>query len=167
MKREYIDPESEQIREVFARFGLAIYHAQCLEKQLALILATKYGLGPTRISKMEFDEILKDLDSRTLGQLVSKIRTLADLGEDERGQLEQGLSTRNWLTHRYFWERSVDFLSESGRASMIKELQEASDSLHTLDELFTKRTLVWGETIGVTEESLDQELERLVGESQL
>ena len=50
---------------MFARFGLAIYHAQCLEKQLALILATKYGLGPTRISKMEFDEILKDLDSRT------------------------------------------------------------------------------------------------------
>ena len=100
-----MDPESEP-REVFARFGLAMYLAQCLERQLALILATKYGPGPTKITRTEFDNILADLFSRTLG-LVTKIGKLAELGEDEKEQLQKALNKRNWLAHRYFWERAA------------------------------------------------------------
>ena len=163
MDQEHINLKSDQIREVFARFGLAIYQAQCLERQLALILATKYGPGPT---SAEFDGMLEDLFSRTLGTLVIEIRTVAHLSGDEEKRLQQGLNTRNWLTHRYFWERSIELLSESGRASMIEELQDAADSLHSLDELFTVKTIEWAEHIGVTQQLVDKEVERLVGESE-
>ena len=80
---EHIDPESEHIKEVYAYFGLAMYHAQCLEKQLVMILATKYEPGPTRITRTEFDSIFEELDSRTLGQLVSEIKNLKALSNEE------------------------------------------------------------------------------------
>ena len=82
MISRHMEPESEQIKDVFARFGLAIFEAQALERQLAIIVATKYGPGPTKISRTEFDNILESLFTRTLGQLVNEIGTLADLPED-------------------------------------------------------------------------------------
>ena len=48
-----LDHKSEHIREVSAWFGLAMFKAQCLERQIALMLATKYGPSPTRISKLK------------------------------------------------------------------------------------------------------------------
>ncbi len=49
---------------------------------------------------------------------------------------------------------------------MIEELQDAADSLHSLDELFTVKTIEWAEHIGVTQQLVDKEVERLVGESE-
>ena len=140
MNQGHLDPESEHIREVYAHFGLAMYMAQCLERGLAVTLATRYGPGPTKISRTQYDELLEKLFSRTLGQLVKEIGRLAELNANERDQLQEALSKRNWLAHRYFWERTIDLVSESGRASMIKELQEATDSFQALDDLFTKKT---------------------------
>ena len=97
--------------------------------------------------------------------LVTKIGKLAELGEDEKEQLQKALNKRNWLAHRYFWERAAAFISESGRESMIKELQEAACSFQALDELFTNRTIEWRETVGITQQSVDKELERLVREA--
>ena len=45
---------------------------------------------------------------------------------------------------------------------MISELQEAVDSFHALDELFTHRTFEWGETFGITRQVMDEEMERLL-----
>ena len=109
---EHIDPKSAQIREVFARFGLAMFEAQCLERQLALILAMKYRPGPTEISRPEFDNILEGLFARTLGQLVREIGTLAELSDDDEKRLQEALIKRNWLAHHYFWERATEFLSQ-------------------------------------------------------
>ena len=157
-----IDTESEQNENVFAHFGLAMFQAQCLERQLAIILATKYEPGPTNISRTELDDIFDDLFSRTLGQLVEEIGRLAELTEDEEERLQEALSKRNWLAHRYFWERAIEILSEPGRASMITELQEAAYFFQTLDELFANKTIEWAETVGISQQTLDKELERLV-----
>ena len=124
-----LDHKSGHIREVYAWFGLAMFTAQCLERELALILATKYGPDPTRISEREFDAILEDLFSKTLGHLVGEIGKVAALSEEEKEQLQTTLSKRNWLAHNYFWDRAVDVLSESGRVSMIEELQAMTYSL--------------------------------------
>ena len=160
MNAERLDPESEQIREVFARFGLAMYKAQCLERELVIILATKYGPGPSKITRTQLDKIFECLESKTLGHLVRTI--VPEISDDEQARLKKALGIRNWLAHGYFWERATEFASESGRASMIEELQEAADEFGALDKLFTERTIEWGETIGVTRELLEKELERLL-----
>ena len=159
-----VDADAEQIKEVYARFGLAMYQAQCLEQQLALILATKYGPGPTTLSNTEFDNVLDALYSRTLGQLVNEIGKIASLSEDEEGRLQKAVTKRNWLAHRYFSDRSIDFLSESGRQMMVEELQEVSECFHSLDELFTQRTMEYVETFGITQELIDLEINRLLAD---
>ena len=163
--RGHIDPRSEQlseeIKEVYAWFGLAMYRAQCLEEQLVIILATKYGPDPTTLSVAEYDNIFERLSSRTLGKLVREIGTVAQLGKDEDEQLRRALSKRNWLTHHYFRERSIEFLTESGRVEMIEELQEATDSFQALDEIFTRRTMESLGAFGITQQKVDEELERL------
>ena len=156
-----LDRESEHIREVYARFGLAMYSAQCLERELALILAARYGPDPTRISEREFDVILEALFSKTFGHLVGEVEEAAALSEEEKEQLQTALNKRNWLAHGYFWDRAVDFLSESGRVSMIEELKEMTNFFKTLDELFTKRTLEHAKRLGITQQVLDETLERL------
>ena len=160
MNTENLDPESEQIREVFGRFGLAMYNAQCLERELVIILATKYGPGPSKITRAQLGSIFDDLESKTLGHLVGKI--FREISDDEQARLKKALTTRNWLVHGYFWERATEFASQSGRASMVEELQEAADEFAALDNLFTERTIEWGETVGITRESLEKQLARLL-----
>ena len=162
MIEEYVEIDPEQTREVFARFGLAMYQAQCLERQLAIILATKYGPGPFNVSRTEFDNIFENLFSKSFGQLVSNITKLSALSQDEEEQLKKALERRNWLAHRYFWERAVDLLSDSGRASMIDELQETADLFDRLDEFFTSKTVDWAKSVGISQDMLNEQLVRLM-----
>lgn len=46
---------------------------------------------------------------------------------------------------------------------MVKELQESAHIFDTLDKLLTNRTVEWLKTVGVTQEMLDENLERLIG----
>ena len=151
MIQEPIELDAEQMREVYARFGFATYQAQCLERQLAIILATKYGPEPTRISSKEFSSVFEDLFSKSLGQLVRKITKFSDLSKDVEGRLQEALETRNWLTHRYFWERALDILSVAGRAKMIDELRAAADLLHSQNEFFTTKTDEYGKRFGINQ----------------
>lgn len=160
--REHIDGVSEQVKEVYAYFGLAMYMAQCLERKLAITLATRYGPGPTEITRAEYDDLLNRLFSRTLGQLVRDIGKLAELNPEEEERLQRALRKRNWLAHRYFWERAADFFSEAGRVLMIRELQEAVKTFEALDQLFVRKTMEWAEPRGITHQSIEQEMERLL-----
>ena len=163
MTTEHLDSESEQIKEVYAHFGLAMYMAQCLERGLAITLATRYGPGPTKITRAGFDELLDRLFSRTLGQLVREIGRLAELNEEEEERLQQALHKRNWLAHRFFWDRAADFTSRARRVSMIQELQEAVNTFEALEQLFMRKTTEWEESRGITHQSIEGEMERLLG----
>jgi hypothetical protein len=53
-----LPPEAEQRRETFARFGLAVYESQCVEKQLAILLATACNLASPKPRQMSVSECL-------------------------------------------------------------------------------------------------------------
>ena len=139
-----------------------MFHAQCMEKQLAIILATKYGPDPAKITRGQLEDLLNSRFSRTLGRLVEETRKLANLSGGEAEQLQAALKKRNWLAHHYFWDRAVEFMSEAGRDSMLEELQEAAHTFHVLDELFTERTTEWAEARGITSEVVDEYVQRLL-----
>ena len=93
---------------------------------------------------------------------MSNITQLSALSEDEEERLKTALEKRNWLVHRYFWERAVDLLSYSGLASMIDELRDTADLFESLDELFTTKTREWAESVGISQELVNEHLERLI-----
>lgn len=64
------EPDSEDIKEVYARFGLAYYHAECLHRGLCNLysLTQLPPNGPVTAPRLE--EHLRDAFNSTLGQIV-------------------------------------------------------------------------------------------------
>ena len=76
-----LDPESEQIREVYARFGLAVYSAQCLERELAMLLAASGT--PEYFTAWDYDDRLAGNFDSTFGALVTMFAGMAGHFEDK------------------------------------------------------------------------------------
>jgi len=148
-----LDPESEQIREVYARFGLAMYLAQALERQLAMLLAV---VGKRETSTAwDYDARLAESFQSTFGALVAGFGEVAAFDHQELfGQLETAVKNRNDLAHHYFWERAVQFSSTRGREELIEELTTLGEHFESLDGTLTTLTHDITEQKGMSKETL-------------
>lgn len=161
-----LDPVDEHVKEVYARYGLAMYYVQCVERQLAIAMATVYGPGTSQITGAQYEELLENLFQRTFGGLITKLRNDVPVPADFEARLEDARRRRNFLAHHYFWERAGHFTTEAGRRAMIEELTEHQEFLAALDAQIYDLTLEWGQRHGVTEEMIAHEMERLTQEAQ-
>lgn len=156
-----LDPESEQIREVFATFGLAIYGAQCLERQLAMLITALGASG--RFTAWDYDDRLAGNFDSTFGALVASFSEVAQVDHKSLViDLEKAVQERNELVHQYFWNRVVDFNSASGRVKMLDELRETTAHFDSIDAELTKLTHGLMEKHGVTQAVVDRELHKML-----
>ena len=153
-----LSPEDQQHREVMARFGLAVYFGQCVERQLAQMLASMFTVGYLTLTPDERDAVFHKEADRTLGQMVRLLRRRTrDLPASLEGRLTRAVNLRNWLTHDYFWDRAVVHSHSSDRREdMIAELQQAADFLSDVDDELGAAHSAWLEMHGVTEERVAQ-----------
>lgn len=161
---EQIDDESAQIRDVYTKFGLTMYVLQCLERQLAMALATEYGTGPDKITRTGYDELLDELFGKTFGSLVTRLRQSTTLPADFEPRLREAQQLRNWLVHHYFWDRAAMFVTPTGRVTMIAELDELSDKLNELDEYFDSIVVGWAARHGIIREAVERNMKQLAEE---
>jgi hypothetical protein len=98
-RRGELDPESQQIRDSFAYFGLAVFRAQCLERQLVILLATSLNPEFLRTVSEERDTYFDKHSQKTLGELISSLRQAITLPSSLEGRLCRALVLRNWLAH--------------------------------------------------------------------
>jgi len=127
-----MDEESAQIREVYARYGLAMYHAQVLETAawtaLSLIVS-----DPSVVTRWRFEEIQERATGLTLGQAVERLNQAKEVPVPLRQMLTEAVEKRNWLAHSYFWDRCVEFMDVRGRDLMIEELDKLDVWFQELD----------------------------------
>lgn len=154
---------SEQIKEVYANFGLAIYQAQCLEHGLVNALVFLDLIPNSRKlakSAPEWVELVDSfMDSKfelTLGKMIRGFKQITVVPVDLEGLLSAALSKRNWLAHSYFRERAETFLTQSGRASMLAELEEAQAIFSQADAALDAAIKPARLKIGLTDEVLAQ-----------
>jgi hypothetical protein len=161
-----LDAESEQIREVYAYFGLAMYVAQNLERELAMLLAI---LGKTEMSTAwDYDARLAQSFESTFGTLVTQFGEIAAREYAElHAQLEMAVESRNDLAHHYFWDRAVPFSSRTGRDDMLEELQSLVNTFESLDKTLTRLTRNVAAQKGLPEEKLRIHLENTLKALQL
>jgi|SRR5579859_272265 len=156
-----LDPESEQIREVYAQFGLAIYTAQCLERGLAMLLAASEN--PEYFTAWDYDDRLASNFDSTFGTLVRMFAETAGPSDQPLlAELEQALRNRNELVHGYFWNRSVEFVSRDGRAKMLEELATLVKFFDSLDIKASVRVDDLLQKGGVTEDIVQTHFEKLM-----
>jgi hypothetical protein len=126
---DQLDP---QVRDVYAEYGCAMGEAQLLERYLVyVIVAAHQQPRPGPMTAEEYDEMLAELSTRTLGQLVAKLKRFG-LPPTFSTNLGEAQHLRNWLAHHYFRDRAEAFQTEAGRAEMIRELDEIGDRLYKL-----------------------------------
>jgi hypothetical protein len=166
--------ESDQTRDVYAHFGLAVYLAQCLEQSIFLHLMFVDHF-PKAISKhwsreewaAAFDSFESRELSQTLGKLIRRLKEAGQPTESIRTRLEDALRKRNWLVHGYFSDRATHFFSERGRSSMIEELQAAQavfrHAAHEIDSVTRPIAHKYGLTDHVWDEMMKQMIQESTG----
>ena len=154
--------DAQQRREVFARFGLAMYHSQCVEKQIWLMLSSMYNQEFIQVPSEDRDDFFGRNISKTLGQMARELEDKSYLSETLETRLRKAVNLRNKLAHSYFYKRAKDILQLEGRGKMIIELNEVADFLNKLDEELTQTLKMWMNKMGITNEEIQSEFDKFI-----
>jgi hypothetical protein len=125
-------PTSDLIRELYARFGLAYYMSECLHRGLCIYLAGATFEKLAHITQPRADEKFTHAFSLTFALAVQELQGV--LPDDLIGELDAAAEKRNFLAHRFWFERAHLMFSPAGIRQMIQELDELSDEFQRLDE---------------------------------
>lgn len=144
-------------RELFARFGLAYYHSECLHKELCNHLAISVFPNRDVVTRPRIEERLAQAFALPLGLVVSELRPI--LPKDLVPDLEAAVKKRNFLAHHFWFERAHLMFTSSGIDKMIEELDAMSEQFHQLDKACAERIAQKRKDLGVTDEMIQSALE--------
>jgi len=121
----------ELVKEVYAWFGLAYYHSECLHRELANIYAILTFKDVTHTTTSRAEEKMAFAHSLTLGRLVNELQDL--LSEDLLRRLKIVVDKRNFLAHHFWYDRVYLMNSQDGLKNMLDELSSLSEIFNALD----------------------------------
>ena len=151
--------ETEQHREVYAWAGLALYHAQAVEVQVArLLLVARIDDGSLIGEYESADAFLDAHDNGAFGRLITDVRRHIELPADTEHRLGAALTARNRFVHHYFQDHIEGFTGHAGRQRMVNELHELAEMLSNTDDELTTMTFDLGAAYGLTPAAVDAQL---------
>lgn len=161
--------EGQHVKEVYARFGLALYHAQVLEHGLVNSLVF-LDLVPSRGHRahsrndwgIAVDAFMDRHFETTMGRMMKALRDVAAVSADVETVLADALRRRNWLAHDFFRERATEFMSIPGREQMLHEVDECRACFEAADERLDEIVRPLRIQAGITDELIAQEYQRLL-----
>lgn len=118
--------------DVHREFGIAAEIAQAMEYDLGRVIVAHKGLDE-RV--YVFDDpwapevaFVESVHRNTLGASISKIRGLYNL-VGETAPLDEALTARNFLSHRFFTSHLGDMETDQGRSQMCEHLHGLQQQL--------------------------------------
>jgi len=167
-----MDAESEHCKEVYCRFGLAMYEAQVLEHGIvnALVIVDlipeRRHLARSRAEwEKDFDEFMGQHFKHTMGRLLRDLGSVTKLPPDLNDLLTRALEKRNWLAHEFFRERATQFVTAKGRDQMLSEVDECAALFRAADEALVNVTEPLRTKQGITNEMLEKSLQAILAQS--
>lgn len=161
--------ESDQTRDVYAHFGLALYLAQCLEQSIFQHLLFVDHFPRALAAHKTHEEWIGAFDAyeaRELGQTLGKlIRRWKEVGQPTdviEGKLKEALNYRNWLAHGYFADRATSFVTPQGREGMLDELRSMQAIFRDAAELIDEATRPIAQRFGLTEDVIEKLVSELL-----
>jgi len=159
---EEIDEESWQIREVYAKYGLAMYSAQCFETGLVNLLVSLKLKDREKIIRSDIDLFTEKNYEKTLGGLIHSLKKVMKISENLEADLKELLDIRNYLAHRYFRVKAIDFMKKDGRQRMLSELESIISKLENGDKKIDLIDSVICEQYGITNEMISKIIKDLL-----
>jgi hypothetical protein len=154
---EQLDLESDQIRQVYANYGSAMYYAQVLEHGLVNFVAASRAGHPDKYSDALWDELF----GMTMGRQLQFVFEEAELSDVVIEQLRKALRVRNFLAHDFFRQRAEKLLSFRGRNEMLHELELLREELRDAEAAVSPTTLRLLDRKGVSREMVEAEMARV------
>jgi hypothetical protein len=160
-----MDAADEQTREVYARYGLAMYFAQVVEHAIVNLMIALRLPERGALTKRDIDQFMDGAFAMTFGRLL-KLRRMGQSTHYLQRDLDQARDMRNWLAHRYFRDRAVQFMSPAGRVVMLQELDDATNVFLEVNERLERLSAEVRAANNVGEDAVRQEYEQLLMEVQ-
>ncbi len=157
------DDDSVQIREVYSRYGLAMYQAQVLEHGIvnAVIVARMLPKMRDHSDRPAWEDAFDrayDVElTKTCGNMLRALESLK-LPEELIDRLRVAKIERDRLAHRFFREHDEDFLGRTGRTVMIAECEDAIEIFTAIDADLEEHMRPQRERHGITSEWIEGHL---------
>lgn len=167
------DPESVLIREVYARYGLAMFMAQVLEHGIvnAMLAIKILPLRVNHTAAKEWEAALDDFFSaefeKTFGGLVTTLTKAVALPDEVKDRLIAARDTRNMLAHRFFRNHDMHFMTTEGRGAMIAICDHAAEEFSALDQALEAFCAPHREKHGITQAWLGEKFAEMEAEARL
>ncbi|RZF02961.1 hypothetical protein [Streptomyces albidoflavus] len=152
--------EDEQTREMYGRFGVAVYFADVLASGLVCVLAAaeveRAQAGRYRIDD-PWDRMYADR-KLTMGALLNQVKEGGHLAahQDLIGPLDAALASRNELAHHFWVSRIEDSFSEAGRDRLVEDLEQRRQTFEDVNNAVQERIAApLVETLGVSREQTE------------
>lgn len=161
--------EDEHVKEVYARFGLALYFAQVLEHGLVNALVILNLIPSQRHLSRSRDEWGAEVDlfmdrhfQTTMGRMMRSLRDAVQVDADLEQLLHDALNKRNWLVHDFFREWAVEFMSATGRERMLSEVDGCRDLFKSADNRLEATLGPLRTKVGISDELWVREYQRML-----
>lgn len=134
------DFENAQTREVYSRYGLAMYMAQVLEHGMvnaAIVMQTLRLLRthPDEASwHRAYDEAYEKGLGKTYGNMLRALEGIADFSPELLARLRDLKEDRDILAHRFFRQNDLAFMNQDGRKAMIIWCEERVEKFKALSD---------------------------------
>lgn len=158
---EDLSPGDWEQRQVYAKFGVAVYLCQCLETQLVNYVIALRTVAGKVVTRQEIDSLFGELFGNTLGRNLKEAARVLDDDDDLSVELQPVLRLRNDLIHHWMRERALDQGTTKKRHAMIEELDAVIEQLEAADRQLVEKTQGLLERIGVSRSVIQAEYERL------
>lgn len=166
------DPESEVVREVYARYGLAMYSAQVLEHAIVnMVIVLRFM--PTRSTHQSqesweaaFDDFCIGEFGKTLGNMLRTLEKLNIVPEPLIERLRRAKEIRDVLAHRFFRKHDWDFMKQDGRAEMIVYCERAVEEFKAIDAELDTLCLSFLNQFGLTDECIKARYAEMLAQAQ-
>jgi hypothetical protein len=149
-------PSDDDVKEVYARFGLAYYMAEVIHRGLCNLYCAAQMPKDGPITGPRVEEHLRTAIGTTLGQLLPQLLPL--MAPTLVPKAERAVERRNYLAHHFWYERIHLTSSLSGIEELLNELSAATDLFSEVNEEIEKLVLPFHSRIGLTPELLDRAL---------
>jgi hypothetical protein len=166
------NPEPDEIKEVYARFGLALYFAQVLEHGIVNALVSldlipnqrKHARTPEEWSAI-VDSFMSRHFEKTMGRMLHELRSITLVPSDLEDLLRDALRRRNRIAHDFFREHAEDFMNSSGRAAMLAEVDECRAVFEAADNQLDEVVAPMRRAAGITDEVIAREFDAMMAKS--
>jgi hypothetical protein len=151
-----------EAREVFLKFGEAIYFCQVLEFQLITYAQwiRRFRKGEP-LTAEEVEQLQERLISATFGRNYGEVRDLLDGQWNLSQQMKDAVDLRNDLVHHWMRQRQNGFDTHASRLQMIAELEAAARQLQAMADDLLYRIRGFLRVAGVDEAQIQAEVDRL------